>query len=235
MSSVEPRAVLTADKLNKSIQQGDASHNQQQILKNLDFSITTGESVAILGRSGTGKSTLLNVLSGITPYDSGNVIFCGSSLSNLSDSEKTRLRRKEVGYIFQFFNLVPTLTVKENIILPLQLNKRPRDASTQLEQQLIQLNIKHLENRYPHHLSGGEQQRVAIARALIHKPKLVLADEPTGSLDLDTGNQVAETLFNSVTDNTALIVVTHSEEIASRAKSVYRLIDGKLNPEKLAP
>lgn len=232
MSNAEPRAVLTAEKLNKSIQQGDESHNRQHIVHNLDLTINTGESIAILGRSGTGKSTLLNMLSGITPFDSGEVLCCGKSLNQLSDKEKTQLRREYIGYIFQFFNLVPTLTVRENITLPLQLNKLSDTIDTRLEEQLTQLNIKRLENRYPHHLSGGEQQRVAIARALVHKPKLVLADEPTGSLDLDTGNQVAEILFDSVTDNTALIVVTHSEEIASRAKTVYRLIDGKLRIEK---
>ncbi len=232
MPKDEAQVVLTADNLNKSIQQGDDSHQQQTILDNLSLTVHAGESIAILGRSGTGKSTLLNALAGITPVDKGNITFCGKTVNQLTEREKTLMRRENIGYIFQFFNLVPTLTVKENILLPLQLNKQYNAADQQLNQQLSQLGIKRLENRYPQQLSGGEQQRVAILRALIHQPKLILADEPTGSLDLETGNQVAEILFNSVTEDSALIVVTHSEEIAARAQTVYRLVNGKLVQEK---
>lgn len=232
MPKDEAQVVLTADNLNKSIQQGDDSHQQQTILNNLSLTVHTGESIAILGRSGTGKSTLLNALAGITPVDKGNITFCGKTVNQLTEREKTLMRRENIGYIFQFFNLVPTLTVKENILLPLQLNKQYNTADQQLNQQLSQLGIKRLEDRYPQQLSGGEQQRVAILRALIHRPKLILADEPTGSLDLETGNQVAEILFNSVTEDSALIVVTHSEEIAARAQTVYRLVNGKLVQEK---
>ncbi|GAA6167343.1 ABC transporter ATP-binding protein [Sessilibacter corallicola] len=232
MPKDEAQVVLTADNLNKSIQQGDDSHQQQTILNNLSLTVHAGESIAILGRSGTGKSTLLNALAGITPVDKGNITFCGKTVNQLTEREKTLMRRENIGYIFQFFNLVPTLTVKENILLPLQLNKQYNTADQQLNQQLSQLGIKRLEDRYPQQLSGGEQQRVAILRALIHRPKLILADEPTGSLDLETGNQVAEILFNSVTEDSALIVVTHSEEIAARAQTVYRLVNGKLVQEK---
>ncbi len=232
MPKDEAQVILTADNLNKSIQQGDDSHQQQTILDNLSLTVHAGESIAILGRSGTGKSTLLNALAGITPVDKGNITFCGKTVNQLTEREKTLMRRENIGYIFQFFNLVPTLTVKENILLPLQLNKQYNAADQQLNQQLSQLGIKRLENRYPQQLSGGEQQRVAILRALIHQPKLILADEPTGSLDLETGNQVAEILFNSVTEDSALIVVTHSEEIAARAQTVYRLVNGKLVQEK---
>lgn len=200
---------------------------QHLVLNKLQLDLQAGQSIAILGRSGCGKSTLLNLIAGLDSPDSGSVEIQGKNLNQLSDTERTLLRRKHIGFIFQFFNLVPTLTVLENIQLPLEL-LGIHNHTESIRKQLQQLNLLQYQHRFPEQLSGGEQQRVALLRAIAHRPTLLLADEPTGNLDHETGDQVAQLLFQSVTAESGLIVVTHSQEIAEHAQTIYRLQDGQL-------
>jgi len=203
------------------------AESQHLVLNNLQLDLQKGQSIAILGRSGCGKSTLLNLIAGLDLPDRGSIEINGQNLHQLSDTQRTLLRRKKIGFIFQFFNLVPTLTVLENIQLPLEL-LRIYNQTENIRKQLQQLNLLQYQHRFPEQLSGGEQQRVALLRALAHRPTLLLADEPTGNLDHDTGDQVAKLLFQSVTPKSGLIVVTHSQEIAERAQHIYHLQNGQL-------
>lgn len=221
--------LLIASKVSKSIDDNAQKNQRAQILNAIDFEARPNETIAILGRSGSGKSTLLNILAGIIDADEGEVHFYGHKLHELNNKHKTLVRRNHLGYVFQFFNLVPTLTVEENIFLPLELLGKKETNRLQVEQYISELGLSSLRKRFPNQLSGGEQQRVAILRAISHQPQIILADEPTGSLDVDTGNQVADLLFNSVNETSTLIVVTHSEEIAARANSIYELSRGKLH------
>ena len=197
-------------------------------LRGIDFHLDEGDSVSIMGKSGCGKSTLLNCLTGILHPTSGEVIFKGESLFELKEKDRTRIRRENMGFIFQFFNLIPELTVKENIVLPLKLNKRGNDGKY-FDKLLALLDISELVDRYPQTLSGGQQQRVAIARALIHKPKIVFADEPTGNLDEESANDVMkllDELHNEI--KMTLILVTHDKAIASHAKRHIVMRDGSI-------
>ncbi|GAB2196325.1 ABC transporter ATP-binding protein [Sessilibacter sp. MAH4] len=221
--------LLIASKVSKTIDDNTQKNQRAQILNAIDFEAHPNETIAILGRSGSGKSTLLNILAGIVDADEGEVHFYGHKLHELNNKQKTLVRRNHLGYVFQFFNLVPTLTVEENIFLPLELLGKKETNRLQVEQYISELGLSSLRKRFPNQLSGGEQQRVAILRAISHQPQIILADEPTGSLDVDTGNQVADLLFNSVNETSTLIVVTHSEEIAARANSIYELSRGKLH------
>lgn len=200
------------------------------VLDEADLQIQTGELVVLLGRSGSGKSTLLNLLSGIDLPTSGEILFEGTDLGALSEHERTLLRRHQIGFVFQFMNLVPTLTVEENILLPLELAGRLN--RTQRDQALERLDFVGLGDRrtsYPDVLSGGEQQRVSIARALAHEPHLVLADEPTGNLDGDTEAQVLELLEKAVRESErTLVMATHSLEVAALADRVLRVQHGQL-------
>lgn len=189
-----------------------------------------GEFIAILGRSGSGKSTLLNLISGIDQADHGSVVLDGLDLTALNDHERTIFRRHHIGFIFQFFNLIPTLTVLENVMLPLELNGTPpAEAEGKAKACISEVGLQGREATFPDRLSGGEQQRVAIARALVHEPALILADEPTGNLDEKTGKQVMQ-LLDRLTRQTGknLILVTHSAEAASFADRILFLRDGKL-------
>jgi putative ABC transport system ATP-binding protein len=183
--------------------------------------------VALLGRSGSGKTSLLNLLSGIDSPDSGQIVVDDLPIHALSEKERTRFRRRQVGFVFQFFNLIPTLTVRENLLLPLELNGLSDDETT--TNMLERVGILDRADNFPDLLSGGEQQRVAIARALVHNPTLVFADEPTGNLDNETGEQVIGVLFDTVRQNEGtLVMVTHSTHLAERADRVLRLEAGAL-------
>jgi len=189
-----------------------------------------GESVAILGKSGSGKSTLLNLISGIDRADSGSVWLDGQNLTALDERRRTLFRRHSIGFVFQFFNLIPTLTVLENVVLPLELNGVPMgEARRRAEPLLEAVGLLDRKETFPDRLSGGEQQRVAIARALVHDPQLVLADEPTGNLDEETGQQVLG-LLDRLTRQAGknLILVTHSAEAAAYVDRMMYLRDGKL-------
>ncbi|MGH8656952.1 MAG: ABC transporter ATP-binding protein [Gammaproteobacteria bacterium] len=200
------------------------------VLKELDFVVHEKEFVVLLGRSGSGKSTLLNIISGIDRPSQGEVLFRGTCLSSLVENARTLFRRHHIGFIFQTFNLIPTLTVEENILLPLELiginNHEQRSRSKDLLQRMA---LGERAAHFPDQLSGGEQQRVAIARAIIHAPDLILADEPTGNLDLETGQEVLAILEQTVRETgKAMIMATHSTEVAELADRMLTIRDGRL-------
>lgn len=198
-------------------------------LDGLSLDVEPGQFVALVGRSGCGKSTLLNLAGAMDFPTSGSVLLDGVATSSLRDAELTRLRREKVGFIFQSFQLLHTLTVLGNVELPLLLAGRVANARDAAIERLGWVELEGLGDRYPHQLSGGQMQRVGIARALIHAPKLLLADEPTGNLDTATGNVILELLRRlSREQNTATVMATHSAEAAALADVVVRLRDGKI-------
>lgn len=203
----------------------------RQILKGVSAEFEPGEVVAIQGRSGSGKTTLLNVISGVDRADSGEIWLDGADIVQMSERDRTLFRRENIGIIFQFFNLIPTLTIWENVVLPLELAGRPEREIRPRGQALIQqVGLGQREDAFPDRLSGGEQQRVAIARALVHDPVLLLADEPTGNLDEDTGAAVLS-LLDRLTRKAGknMILVTHSAEISRFADRVLHLQAGRLH------
>jgi putative ABC transport system ATP-binding protein len=200
------------------------------VLCGASLAIGRGELAVLVGRSGTGKSTLLNLLSGIDQPNSGEVVIDGVVLSALPERERTLFRRDHIGFVFQFFNLIPTLTVAENILLPLELKGRVGPAERRAALALLaEVGIADRAASFPDRLSGGEQQRVAVARALAHDPLLVLADEPTGNLDLETGLQVLG-LLDRLTRQAGktMVMVTHSPEVVGLADRVFRIEDCRL-------
>jgi putative ABC transport system ATP-binding protein len=216
--------VLQVDAVCKSFKEGDQDH---RILDNLNLTAGKGEFIAVTGPSGSGKSTLLNLLAGIDLPDSGLVSLLDADISSFNESERTVFRRHNIGVIFQFFNLVPTLTVAENMLLPLALTNQ-ENALTTVERWLERFALLHRKNAYPEVLSGGEQQRIAIARAAIHSPSLILADEPTGNLDRNSGAEVLALLQQLVNDGACVIMVTHNEVAAAAADQELTLRDGRL-------
>jgi len=195
-------------------------------LDGVDLELDAGEFVAVVGRSGSGKSTLLHVAGGLDTPDAGRVVFDGRDVHTMSVSERAALRRRDIGFVFQFFHLIPTLTVAENVRLPLMLDAgRPaRDAADEV---LERVALLHRRDHLPGELSGGEMQRAAIARALVARPRLILADEPTGNLDSTTGAAVLDVLTSQVADvGAALLMVTHDDDAAGRASRVTTLADG---------
>lgn len=213
--------------LTKSYVEGD---RRRTIFKDITLEIRLGEVLAILGKSGSGKTTMLNLISGIDQVDQGEIYVDGVRLTGLSEHELTLFRRQRVGFIFQFFNLIPTLSVWENVILPLELNGMNTPADLRRAEELLgTVGLGNRKAAFPDRLSGGEQQRVAIARALVHDPWLVLADEPTGNLDESTGRQVLD-LLDRLTRRAgkSLVLVTHSAEAAAIADRTYALHNGQL-------
>jgi len=197
-------------------------------LDNLSFEVSRGEFVALVGRSGCGKSTLLNLAGAIDFPTSGQILVDGVLTSTLKDAGLTQLRREKIGFIFQSFQLLHTLTVFENIEMPLLLAGR-QNARAAARESLARVELDGLGERYPHQLSGGQMQRVAIARALVHRPTMLLADEPTGNLDTSTGNVILQLLQRLTREQaTATIIATHSGEAAAIADVIVRLRDGKI-------
>ena len=219
--------VLRIRGLQKGYVEGGQRH---EVLKDVDAEIRRGEFVALLGPSGSGKSTLLNLVSGIDTPEQGTLEVAGVDLPGLSERDRTLFRRRHLGFVFQFFNLLPTLTVLENLLLPLELKGRVGAEETQRARDLLErVGLPDRGDAFPDRLSGGEQQRVALARALVHDPDLILADEPTGNLDPDTGDRVLDLLDDLVrSDGRTLLAVTHSRELAARADRVLRLDHGSL-------
>ena len=199
-------------------------------LKDLSLEICQGERILLLGKSGSGKSTFLNILGGVDLPTSGRVFFGDREISALSHEKLALYRRKEVGFIFQSFNLFPTLTVGENLMLPLDLLGISEEAMAR--EILASVGLDGHWNKFPEQLSGGEQQRIAIARALVKRPSLILADEPTGNLDLETGNDILELIHEICTEsNATLVMATHSSEALWLADRKFRLRAGKLLEE----
>jgi putative ABC transport system ATP-binding protein len=218
---------LHLENLSKSFLEGDTSRH---VLQDASASFERGEITAIIGKSGSGKSTLLNLISGIDLADGGRIFLDDVELTALSERDRTLFRRQNIGFVFQFFNLIPTLNVIENVVLPLELmGLSPKSARPAAEGLLDAVGLLDRCKTYPDRLSGGEQQRVAIARALVHDPLLVLADEPTGNLDEDTSRQILE-LLDRLTRKAGknMLMVTHNQDAADIADRIFCLREGKL-------
>ncbi|BBN87862.1 MULTISPECIES: ABC transporter ATP-binding protein [Azospira] len=214
--------------LGKTVSNGDTPLT---ILHDIEFSVSAGETVAIVGASGSGKSTLLGLLAGLDSPSSGSVRLDGENLNDLDEDARARLRGRMLGFVFQSFQLLPSLTAEENVMLPMEL-AGIREAAAKARQWLERVGLSQRLRHYPKHLSGGEQQRVALARAFALEPKLVLADEPTGNLDGHTGHQIVDLMFKLNADQgTTLVLVTHDEEIAARCGRRLRMQEGKLMRE----
>ena len=210
-------------------------YGRQPVLDGASVTVERGQFVTVMGRSGSGKSTLLRLIGGLEAADSGLVRVDDTDLTALTETERARRRRHGLGFVFQSFNLIPTLTVAENVELPLALNDVAPEKARQLRRELLKdLGLADCADRFPEDISGGEQQRVAIARAVIHEPKLVLADEPTGNLDAETAQHVLELLRRTCGErNATLIVASHSAELAARADRVVTIRAGRI--EELRP
>ena len=206
------------------------SYGERPILRDVSFTMRAGERVALLGPSGSGKTTLLNCIGGVDRPDTGEVLVAGCKLHALDTDGLAEVRRKHLGMVFQFFHLLPTLTAAENMELPLQLQGLPvGERSSRVESLLQRVGLTQRANALPSELSGGEMQRVAIARAIVHKPALLLADEPTGNLDSQTGEAILNLLEEVVRETgAALLMVTHSKEAAARCQRVLHMKDGSL-------
>jgi putative ABC transport system ATP-binding protein len=217
----------------KDVSKTYGDHNVRA-LSDINLDIRAGEFVSLMGPSGCGKSTLLNIMGGIDRPNSGQVLFENNDLFSMKEEQLTALRRTQVGFIFQFFNLLSTLTAAENVALPLELaNAKKAEIKAAVEAALQQVGMKQRGEFYPAQLSGGEMQRVAIARALIHKPKLVVADEPTGNLDTENGAAVLE-LIRQVNEQqgTTIVMATHSTEASGYAQRLVEMRDGFIVGEK---
>ena len=207
--------------------------NSLHVLKGINFSVEEGELVAIMGSSGSGKSTLLNILGMLDKHESGSYEFLGNEVAHLNEKGRSDVRKKNIGFIFQNFNLIDELTVFENIELPLLYNKVPSSERKQRVNELMdKIGIAHRASHFPQQLSGGQQQRVAVARALITKPPLILADEPTGNLDSSHGNEVMELMCELHEAGTTIVMVTHSPHDASYSGRIINLLDGQIVSEK---
>jgi putative ABC transport system ATP-binding protein len=225
LSSTAPAIEVAG--LRKSYREGDRHH---VVLDGVDLVVERRQRVAIVGPSGSGKSTLLNLIGGIDRADAGIVRVVGEELTSLSEHDRTLFRRKHLGFVFQFLNLIPTLTVLENLLLPLELNGQNGEGARDRASSLLEaVGLADRAATLPDRLSGGEQQRVAVARAIAHKPGLVLADEPTGNLDEDSGDRVIGLLERLVeSDGLTLVLVTHSAELAARMDRVLRVSHGRV-------
>lgn len=200
--------------------------NAVAAINNLDIRIDDGELVAITGKSGSGKTTLLNVLGGLDKATDGSVFYDDTDITKLADTALADFRLNKIGFVFQFYDLIPELTAKENILLPSKLAKK---GKTDISDTAKKLGVENLLGRYPSELSGGQQQRVAIARALVNNPSVLLCDEPTGNLDVATGNDVLSLLIDlNRNDNRTIIIVTHDNQLAEKCDRIIRISDGKI-------
>ena len=214
---------------------GGAPASRVDAVRGVSLRIEPGELVAIVGPSGSGKSTLLNLVGALDRATSGTVKIHGKDLSTMNDDAVTRLRRDEIGFVFQFFNLLPTLSALENVMLPsLLAGKKPKDVRARAEAQLEAVGLSKRASHRPDQLSGGEMQRVAIARALVSDPPLVLADEPTGNLDTKTGAGVLALLVGAKSEKRTVVLVTHDPKVAARADRVITIRDGSVESDALA-
>jgi len=218
-------AILSARGIGKTVKSGDSD---LVILREIDLRVTAGGAVAIVGASGSGKSTLLAILAGLDTPSAGAVALDGADLFALDEDARAELRGRSVGFVFQSFQLLPSLTALENVMLPLELRQDP-EAENRAKEILERVGLKDRLHHYPKHLSGGEQQRVALARAFSVRPKLLFADEPTGSLDAESGDGVIDLVFElNRSFGTTLVMVTHDEHLAQRCGRVVRLAAGRI-------
>jgi putative ABC transport system ATP-binding protein len=232
----EPEIVLTAERLTKKV---NSPEGELTILEDVSFDIARGETTALVGPSGAGKSTLLALLAGLDTPTSGRVWLNGVELTALDEDGRAGVRNREVGFIFQSFHLLPSLTALENVLLPLELSGAS-EAAKQARQALVEVGLERRLRHYPRQLSGGEQQRVAIARAFVTKPAVLFADEPTGNLDNNTGALVLTLLFRlNAAANTTLVIVTHDLAAARRCDRLLELAAGRLlsgeHPDRATP
>ena len=219
------QSILSARGIGKTVKSGD---KDLVILREIDLGVTAGEAVAIVGASGSGKYTLLAILAGLDTPTTGTVALDGADLFALDEDARAELRGRSVGFVFQSFQLLPSLTALENVMLPLELRKDP-EAETRAKAILDRVGLKERLAHYPKHLSGGEQQRVALARAFSVRPKLLFADEPTGSLDAEAGAGVIDLVFELNRGfGTTLVMVTHDEHLAQRCARTVRLVAGRI-------
>jgi putative ABC transport system ATP-binding protein len=213
----------------KSYREGEAEHS---VLTGIDASFESGEFIVLVGKSGSGKSTLLNLVSGIDLPTTGDVVVMQRSMGSMSEEARTLFRREHVGFVFQTYNLIPTLTVEENLLLPLELRGQLDDEARRRACALLgEVGLAARGQSFPDALSGGEQQRIAVARALVHEPTLVLADEPTGNLDAQTGREVLDLIDRLTRERLrTVLVVTHDRDLIERADRVFVLEGGRLRP-----
>ncbi|ENU99260.1 ABC transporter ATP-binding protein [Acinetobacter variabilis] len=227
-STIMPQAIISAQKLTQKIQ---LSQKQLTIFEDLSLEILTGEQVAITGRSGSGKSTLLGILATLDQASAGQLTVCGELVSNLNEEQRALVRLKNIGFVFQSFQLLPHLTALENVMLPLRLqpNFKYSDAEQKALVLLQKVGLERQAQQTPKVLSGGEQQRVAIARALVSEPKIIFADEPTGNLDGETAQEIEQLLFQLNRElGTTLVLVTHDPDLARQCQRHFELVNGQL-------
>ena len=218
--------VLEARELSKSYR---VDGRRITVLDNISLTVEKGEFLVIEGKSGSGKSTLLTLLSGLDKPDSGRIILNRTDITGLSEDQLAPFRNRTIGYVFQSFHLVPSLTALENIMFPAELNRDPKAAAKAAEL-LRRVDLLQRDDNFPHQLSGGEKQRVAICRALVNSPQVVFADEPTGNLDSANGGNILQLLLKLRRElDTTLVLATHSREISNRADRILRLIDGRIS------
>lgn len=216
--------MIKTDKLNKTFRTEEV---ETLALRDVDIDVKKGEFVAVMGPSGCGKSTLLNILGLLDNPTGGEYLFDGTEVGHLRESQRTRLRKGNIGFVFQSFNLIDELNVYENVELPLLYLKIPASGRREMVKAVLKrMHIGHREKHFPQQLSGGQQQRVAIARAVIANPKLILADEPTGNLDSKNGNEVMDLLSELNREGTTIVMVTHSQHDAGFAHRIINLFDG---------
>ena len=220
----------TLIKLNHVSKHYEEGSDNREILTDINAEIKTTEVVSFIGKSGIGKSTLLNLISGIDVCDSGDITIDGVFINKLSDTKRTLFRRKNIGFVFQFFNLVSTLTIEENIALPLKLNKFDPETTNQTVDRLLEhVGLLDRKKSFPDKLSGGEQQRIAVARALSHNPKLIIADEPTGNLDTNNSYMLMGLLVSLAKEyGTTIIIATHSDEVLKYSDRIMSIESGIL-------